>query len=415
MLKTLDDLEYKQKTVIYRTDYNIPLGDRGKVEDWQSWRIEATLPTLKKLIKADCKIIIITHLGRPDGRKDGQYSIKPAAKKLAQYLKRELRSITPKEPHKKLQKIESLTQPCYLLQKDEERGKKFKSLAHLNNGDILILENLRFDPGEKNEPSQKFARTLSKLADIYVSDAFAAAHRKHASVYFLPQVLPAVAGKLLEKEDQTLARIRKQPKNPPYLILGGAKVKTKITLIESFLPKLKGVLLGGVIANTLLAAKGHKTGTSEFPEKEQEKLANLTLEKEKIHLPLDVKTAPSPQADEKKINERPVQDIPSDEMILDIGPKTIKHYKEILSDAREIIWNGNLGLSEIEAFAQGSREIGEKIAHSNAHSVVGGGDTVAFLRKKNLAQEINFCSTGGGAMLEHLAGIKLPGIEVLEK
>lgn len=413
MLKKIQNIDCEAKTIVYRVDYNVPYDRPGVIHPWQAWRIEATLPTLKYLIKRNCKIIILAHLGRPQGKKDVNLSLKPVAEKLAGFLKREVQTVTPNKPPEILQNLEKIIHPCYLLSKKGDRG-PLESIHALKGGDILVLENLRFY-SEERENSEKFAQSLARLGEIYISDAFAASHRKHASIYTLPQKLPAYAGLLLQKEVKTLTRIRDHPQSPLYLILGGAKVKTKATLIKLFLPKIKGALLGGVVANTILAAKGIKTGKSQItPYKIEQNFQDLSLATPKIHLPQDVKTATSPHHT-SKINIRSVGNIHPQEMILDIGPKTAAAYQKIIKNAAEIIWNGNLGLSEVKAFSKGTAKIGKAVSQSNAFSIVGGGDTVAFLRKINVASSISFCSTGGGAMLELLAGKKLPGIKILQE
>lgn len=413
MLKKIQNTDCRNKTILYRVDYNVPYDNSGVIHDWQAWRIEATLPTLEYLIERNCRVIILAHFGRPKGKKVPELSLKPVAKKLALYLARKIIEISLSGPPKSLQKLERLTHPCYLLPKVGDNT-QLDSLNKLQKGDILILNNLRYYSEEK-ENSTQFARNLAQLGDIYVSDAFASSHRKHASIHALAQNLPAFSGHLLQKEIDTLSRIRDHPRPPLYLILGGAKVKTKAALIKSFLPKIEGALLGGVVANTILALKGTKTGKSQIiNHKIEQELRDLPISGSKIHLPCDVKTAPSPEdPDQSKVTSP--DKIKPHEMVLDIGPKTARDYKQIIkNDAAEIIWNGNLGLSEVAEFSKGTIKIGQAVSESNAFSIVGGGDTVAFLKKQNLDSGISFRSTGGGAMLELLAGKKLPGIKALE-
>lgn len=414
MLQKLQNLDYQEKSIILRVDYNVPKDPEGVIHDWQSWRIKATIPTLNKLIQSGARIILLAHSGRPKGEKDLEYSLCDEAEKLAQLLKRDFKEITPTKPPEKLQKLNKLVDPCYYLPQTKAReGETDHIPTDLKPGDILFLENVRFDSRER-ENSSEFASELAQIGDIYLSDAFAAAHREHTSSHALAQKMPHGAGLLLEKEYKTLKRIREDPSQPLYLVLGGAKVATKAKLIKAFLPKTEKILLGGVVANAVLAAQGVKTGASKLVEKKQiEKLqSTLPLESSKIEVPVDFAVAPSPRKPEKKkIISR--KEISSEGMILDIGPETINKYQSLLSGAEEIIWNGNLGYSEVQAFAQGSKEIGRAINESKAFSVVGGGDTVAFLKKNEYDGKVSFCSTGGGAMLKFLAGRKLPGIEVL--
>lgn len=415
MLKKLNNLDYQEKTILLRVDYNVAQDPDGTIHDWQSWRIEATIPTLNELIQKGARIIILTHSGRPGGEKDSEYSLEDEAKKLAEFLQRDFLKLSPKKPQENLKNLQNLVNPCYYLPQSKNREEKPNKIpADLKPGDILFLENVRFDSRERQN-SNEFATELSQLGDLYLSDAFAAAHRKHTSLYALAEKMPHAAGLLMEKEHKTLKRIREDPSHPLSLVLGGKKVPTKAKLINAFLEKTDKILLGGVTANAILAAQGRKTGTSKLVEKEviESLQTKLPLKSKKIKLPQDFIAAPSPKKPEAK-QVKTLDQITAEEMILDIGPKTINEYQEVLSESEEIIWNGNLGYSEKEAFAQGSKEIGRAINENGSFSLVGGGDTVTFLKKYGFDTKVSFCSTGGGAMLKFLAGKKLPGIEVLK-
>lgn len=387
--KTIQDVDVSGKRVLVRVDLNVPLSEDGKVQD--DTRIRAVLPTIKYLIDKKAKVILMSHLGRPKGVED-KYRLGPVAASLSEFL------------GKKVQKL------------DETVSDNVESAAgNLVEGDVLLLENVRFNKGEKeNDP--EFARKLAKLADIYVNDAFGAAHRAHASVVGVAQYLPAVAGLLLAKEVDTLTHLLENPDRPFCAILGGNKVSDKIGVINRFLDIVDCLLTGGGMCFTFLKAKGLNIGRS-VCENEELKHAKEMLKKAganhvRFCLPVDVVVADdlSENASHRVV---PVEDIPDGWLGLDIGPKTAEAYRKVLENAKTIFWNGPMGVFEMKPFASGTKMVAESIANSGATTIVGGGDSDAALRKYDLEDKITFISTGGGASLKMLEGAPLPGIEAL--
>jgi phosphoglycerate kinase len=379
VLKTLKQVDVKNKRVLVRVDFNIPLKEKEKLA-----KIESVIPTLKYLIKKKSKIILMSHLGRPDGKVVEELRFDWVAKELEKLLR------------KKVQKLDNT-----IGEEVEEAVEKMKS------GDVIMLENIRFNPGEeKNDP--KFAKELAKLGDIYINEAFASL-QGHVSTIGLPKFLPSAIGFLFEKEVKELSRIFKNPKRPLIVIIGGAKVATKIRVIEKFLKKADKLLIGGALPNTIFAAKGIDMGKS-FVEKEMFKVVEkLDLEDPKLQLPSDFVC----QNGETSI--RTVNAVRENEAVFDMGPKTIEMFCESIKQAKMIIWNGPLGLIEKKLFSRGTEIIARAIIESKAYSIIGGGDTGAFIRKLGLEKEFNYVSTGGGAMLEYLANETLPAIEALKK
>lgn len=388
--KSVRDLELAGKRVFIRVDFNVPIQD-GKVGD--DTRIQAALPTIRLVKNKGGKVILASHLGRPKGERKPEYSLAPVAERLSELLGEKVVFV------------------------DDCIGEKVqKAVSALKEGQVLLLENVRFYPGEtKNDP--EFARALAALADEYVNDAFGTAHRAHASTVGVPQVLGrGAAGLLIEKELEALSRVLYGAERPVVAIFGGAKVSDKIEVLENFLNLADCILLGGGMAFTFLKAQGKEVGKSLVEEDKlgvaRQFLDEALRRKLFVGLPLDVVVAPKLEAGvESKVVS--VDEIPADWMGLDVGPKTIQEFRRKLADAKTIIWNGPLGVFEIEQFAKGTLAIAEAVADSGAFSLVGGGDSVSAVKKAGVAEKISHISTGGGASLEFLAGKELPGIAVL--
>lgn len=386
----VQDIDVRGKKVLVRVDYNVPI-ENGKVVD--DARITASLPTLEYLLKNKAKIILMSHLGRPVGVEEDK-RLNPIAEKLSALLNATVHKV------------------------DETVCKSVTAAAEkLKPGEILLLENLRFNPGEK-ENNPGFTKKLAKLADVYVNDAFGTAHRAHASTYGVPQLMPvAVAGLLLKKELDNLDYLLKNPKRPFYAVLGGSKVSDKIEVIDKFLDVVDGLFTGGGMAFTFLKAKGLNVGNS-IVEEAQIEHAKAMLRKAGVNkvdflLPKDIIIAKKIAAGaEHKIV--PADQIPDGWMGLDIGPKTAELYSKKLAQANTIFWNGPMGVFEIEDYSNGTKVVANAIAYSGAATIVGGGDSDRALRKYGLEDKISFVSTGGGASLKVLEGSKLPGIEVLQ-
>lgn len=388
--KTVRDVDLSDKRVLVRVDFNVPLDEAGRVTD--DSRIRASLPTVQYLLDHDAKVILMSHLGRPKGI-DPAFRMDPVAKRLSELL------------HRAVVKV------------DETAGKDAKeAVANMTPGDVLVLENLRFNEGESaNDP--EFAQSLAEMADLYVNDAFGVAHRKHASVVGVTQYIPSVAGFLLEKEVSTLTGLLQAPEHPFIAILGGSKVSDKVAVIDKLLDIVDSLVVGGGMCFTFLNAKGMEIGKS-LVEEELIDYAAKTLEEAEsrgvhIHLPSDVVIAEriAPDATSKIVSAR---DIPSGWMGLDIGPATAEHFRNIIGLAKTIFWNGPMGVFEMEPFAAGTEEIADAVADSPATSIIGGGDTVAAIERFGTADKVSFVSTGGGASMKLLEGAELPGVAALE-
>jgi phosphoglycerate kinase len=389
--KTIRDIETAGKRVLIRVDFNVPM-EKSVITD--ETRIIKTLPTIRYLIDKGAKVILATHLGRPKGKFVPEYSVKPVAQYLSIILGQEV---------------------LFAADCGGEESKKIT--AEMKPGQVVLLENTRFYAGEeKNDP--EMSSSLAKLADIYVNDAFGAAHRAHASTEGVAHFLPAVAGLLMEKEISILTEVLNKPKAPFLAILGGAKVSDKIPVMKSLLDKVDTLLVGGGMANTLLKASGIDMGESLIEDEVIEEARSILLQAEKknvkVLLPLDVVIAQELKAD-VEIRVTAIEDIPTGWLALDIGPKTIKAYIEMINNAATILWNGPLGVYEIEQFSQGTNKIADAVANSAARTVIGGGDVVAAVEKAGLADKIYHISTGGGATLEFLEGRILPGLEALQE
>jgi phosphoglycerate kinase len=386
MKKTIRNLEVQGKRVLVRVDFNVPMRD-GQISDDR--RIRESLPTIQYLLERGAKVILMSHLGRPKGKRDPQYSLRPVAQRLSELLGRPVRFL----------------EDCV----GEAVEQAVQAMAP---GEVALLENLRFHPEEEANDAD-FARALARLGELYVNDAFGSAHRAHASTEGVAHHLPAVAGFLMEKELRYLGSILTQPERPFVAILGGAKVHDKIGVIRNLLPKVDRLLIGGGMAFTFLKAQGYEIGRS-LLDSDSLEFARRVLQEagQKIVLPVDVVVAPSPEA-ETQAQVVPVDQIPPDQMGLDIGPQTVARFREIVRLARTIVWNGPLGLFERAAFAEGTRGVLQAVAESGATSILGGGDTAAAAEQLGFADRITHISTGGGAALEFLEGRTLPGVAVL--
>jgi 3-phosphoglycerate kinase len=389
--KTIEDIDINNKRVIVRVDYNVPIDSEGIVTD--NTRIRLSLPTLDYLIKNNAKIILMSHLGRPKGEVNKKFSLTPAAKELERLIGR---------PVKKFDEIFSEEIKNYLENE-------------IKPGEIVMLENLRFDPGEKSNDSN-FAANLASLADIYVDDAFGAAHRAHASIAGIAEYLPAVSGFLLKKEVEVLSELLENPERPFIAVLGGSKVSDKIKVIENLMKKIDVLILGGGMTYTFLKAKGYEIGKSICEEDQlQYSLDMIELAKNnnvKLMLPVDIMVA-SEFSEEAEGKNVAIDNIPGDMEGMGIGIKTTELYKSEILNARTIFWNGPMGVFEFKNFDSSTREIATAIADSGAVTVVGGGDTLAAIKKFNLSGRFTHVSSGGGASMELLEGRVLPGIKVL--
>ncbi len=391
--KTIKDVEVVHKKVLVRVDFNVPLTPDRKVLD--DFRIKAALPTIKYLKDNNAKVILMSHLGRPKGKVVENLRLDPVAKELSDLIG---------TPVKKL---------------DDCTGEDVKkAVDSMEDGDIILLENLRFHKGEKeNDPD--FAKELASLGDLYVDDAFATAHRIAASTVGIASYLPAVAGFLMEKEIRVLTKVLTAPEHPFVAILGGAKVSDKISVIENLMDKVDEFLIGGGMCFTFLKAKGYKIGYSLCEDEKisfAKKLMNDAKNKNtKIVFPSDVISVPEVKAEApSKVVD--IEEIPNDGIGVDIGPKTIELFERELAKAKTIIWNGPLGVFEIEEFAKGTYSIAEFIGKlTNVTAVAGGGETAAALRKFGADKKITHVSTGGGAFLKFLEGKSLPAIDAIEE
>jgi phosphoglycerate kinase len=387
-LRKLAGADLKNQRVLMRADFNVPMKN-GTITD--DGRIVAALPTIKMLLENSNKIILLSHLGRPKGESKAELSLAPIAERLEQLLKTKVKLVTDLS-------------------------------IDFSEESVVLLENVRFDAREtsKNENDRmELAKIWAALAESYVSDGFGVVHREQASVTEIAKLLPSFAGLLIEKENASFERVLTDPERPYAVIMGGSKVSDKLKVIENLLPKVNKLLVGGGMTYTFLAAQGYSVGKSllevDMIENVKQLLARaITLEIE-ILLPVDVVVAkeisPTAETEIKLISE-----ISSDEMGLDIGPATTKLYQTALADAKTVVWNGPMGVFELEAFASGTRAIAETLSASSAYTVIGGGDSAAAIRKFGIADEkFSHISTGGGASLELLEGKELPGLKVLEE
>lgn len=388
-VRTLDDLELNGRRALVRADFNVPLRDGSITDDT---RIRATIPTIQALRERGARVVLMSHLGRPKGEVHEELRLRPVAAHLGELLSREIgyaREVVGQAANRMVEDLEP--------------------------GDVGLIENLRFDPREE-ENDDGFAAELAQLGDCFVADAFGAAHRAHASTVGVAGHLPSAAGLLMEKEIKALGWVLSEAEQPFVVILGGAKVSDKINVIESLMTRAQRLLIGGGMANTFLKASGHDVGAS-LVEDENVSTARDLMERARgqgvdLRIPSDgvVATDISERAESRTVA---VAEIGAAEMMLDIGPQTITDFSSALRDARTIVWNGPMGVFEVEAFARGTREIATAVADSDAYSLIGGGDSVAAVEQLGVADRISHISTGGGASLEFLEGQELPGVAVV--
>lgn len=396
-MKTIESLgDLRGKRVLVRSDFNVPLDAEKNITD--DGRIQAALPTLKTLLEAGAKVIIVAHLGRPKGQVNPDFSLAPVAKRLAE-----------------------VTGVKVTLAEDTVGESAKAAVAGLADGEIVLLENVRFNAAETSKDDverQAFAKELASLADVFVSDGFGVVHRKQASVYDVAQILPAAAGLLVGKEIESLSKAVNDPERPYTVVLGGSKVSDKLGVIANLLGKADRLLIGGGMAFTFLAAQGYEVGTS-LLEKDQIDTVKgyLATAKDKgveLLVPVDVVVAPEFKAD-APATVVDADSIPAEQMGLDIGPKTQALYAEAIATSKTVAWNGPMGVFEFPAFAAGTKAVAQAISDSEAFSVIGGGDSAAAVRTLGFDEStFSHISTGGGASLELLEGKTLPGISVLE-
>lgn len=388
--KTLKDVDVKGKRVFCRVDFNVPMNNRKVTDDT---RIKAVLPTITYLKNEGAKVILASHLGRPKGQVVDDMRLAPVANRLSELLDCDVRTV------------------------DEAYGDAVKSvIAEMKEGEILLLENVRFYPGEqKNDPA--LAREFAQLADVYVNDAFGTAHRAHASTEGIAHHLPGVVGFLLEEELNILEKVLSDPERPFTAIIGGAKVKDKIGVIDNLLDKVDHLIIGGGLAWTFIKAKGYEIGKS-LLEDDKIELAKSFMKKAEekgvqFHMPIDAVVADA-FAEDAKAQTVSVDNIPADGMALDIGPKTSALYRDVINQSRLVVWNGPMGVFEYDQFANGTREVAEALANGAAYSVIGGGDSAAAVEKFELGSKMDHISTGGGASLRVMEGKPLPGVAALQ-
>ncbi|WP_394218479.1 phosphoglycerate kinase [Halobacillus trueperi] len=387
--KTIRDVEVNGKTVFCRVDFNVPMSE-GEVTD--DTRIKAALPTIKHLTGNGAKVILASHLGRPKGEVVEDLRLDPVAKRLSDVLGQTV------------------------TKTDEVHGAEVdKAISEMENGDVLLIENVRFHPGEEKNDAE-LAKAFADMADLYVNDAFGAAHRAHASTAGVAEHIPAVAGFLMEKEINVLGKALSNPERPFTAIIGGAKVKDKIGVIDNLIDKVDNLIIGGGLAYTFVKALGHEIGKSlleedkidlakEYMKKAEEKGVNFLM-------PEDVVVADD-FSDSANKEEVGIDSIPADWEALDIGPKTREKYAKVIKDSKLVIWNGPMGVFEIESFANGTKAVANALSETDGYTVIGGGDSAAAVEKFGYANDMDHVSTGGGASLEFMEGKDLPGVSLL--
>jgi phosphoglycerate kinase len=391
--KSIDQLNIRGKKLFIRVDFNVPMDENGRVTD--DARIRAALPTIRHALEQNAKIILASHLGRPKGKPEAKYSLGPVARRLGELLQKEV-TLAPDCIGPEVEKITAAMKP----------------------GDVILLENLRFHKEEeKNDPT--FAKSLARLAEIYVNDAFAVSHRAHASVEAAAKLFPErAAGFLMKEELQYLNKIMENPARPLVAVIGGAKVSGKLEVLKNLTPRVDKLIIGGGMAYTFLKSAGMGVGKSlvedELLDTAQEILQIARKKGVKVYLPVDSVVAGKMEAS-AQTRITPVQEIPEDQMGLDIGPATATLFGEALQDTKTIVWNGPMGVFEMEPFNRGTFEMVRHIVGSGAVSIVGGGDTDLAVHRSGQAEKISYISTAGGAFLELLEGKNLPGVEALKK
>jgi phosphoglycerate kinase len=386
--RSITEADVRGKRALVRVDFNVPLRD-GEVAD--DTRIRAALPTIQFLLDRGAAVVLATHLGRPKGKADPAFSVAPVARKLSELLGQPVATVSV-----------------------VVGGEAERAAEALRSGDVLLLENTRFEPGEERNDSD-LAAALGRLGDLFVNDAFGAAHRAHASTVGVAKLLPGYAGLLLQREETALSGLLNTPERPFVAVLGGAKVSEKFAVLEHLLDRVDALLLGGGMANTVLLTQGHQIGSS-LAEPDRVEEAHRLIERAReqsvfMAVPTDVVIAES--LDSIMTNVVSVEDIPVDQAIFDIGPETVGRYCRRIADARTIFWNGPMGVFERAPFANGTLGIARCVADASGYTVVGGGDSLAALEVAGVAERIDHISTGGGASLEYLEGRVLPGIAAL--
>lgn len=391
-MKTIDDVQFKGKRVFIRVDFNVPLDAEGHVTD--DLRIRAVLPTLRKVTESGGKAIVASHLGRPKGKPSPQFSLKPVAEYLAKLLGKPV----------------PLAPDCI--------GPEVQRLVGaMSEGDLVLLENLRFHPEEEKD-DEGFCRELASLADVYVNDAFAVSHRAHASVHGITRFVPVCcAGYQLEKEVTYFKRAMETPKRPLAIIVGGAKVSTKIDLLENLVGKADYLIIGGAMANTFIKAMGRQVGKSLVEDDHITTAARLldTAKSRGVHVYLPVDVVVSPVLEScGEIQQVPIEKIPATMLALDIGTRTVEIYESVLKNCKTIVWNGPMGAFETAPFHKGTFAIADYICGLDALTVIGGGDSAAAVKMAGAEDKVSYVSTGGGAFLEMLEGKTLPGVAALD-
>ncbi|CAM5422493.1 phosphoglycerate kinase [Niallia circulans] len=388
--KTIRDIDLKGKRVFVRVDFNVPMKDQQITDET---RIQAALPTIKELIESGAIVILASHLGRPKGEVVEELRLTPVAKRLSELLGKEV------------------------AKADESYGEAVKAqISKLSEGDVILLENVRFNAGEEKNDAE-LAKQYAELADVFVNDAFGAAHRAHASTEGIAHHIPAVSGLLMQKELDVLGKALSNPDRPFTAIIGGAKVKDKIGVIDNLLDKVDNLIIGGGLAYTFVKSLGHEIGKS-LLEEDKIDLAKSYMEKAKekgvkFYMPVDVIVADD-FSNDANINAVSIEEIPADWEALDIGPKTREIYADVIKNSKLVIWNGPMGVFELDAFANGTKAVAEALAESqDTYSVIGGGDSAAAVEKFDLADKMSHISTGGGASLEFMEGKELPGVVAL--
>ena len=391
--KTLDDINVDRKTVLVRVDFNVPIEQGIEFLPQYDHRLRATLPTLQRLQRSHCKLVLCSHLGRPKGQVVEGLRMGPVAERLSVLMGLSVKSL------------------------DDCVGAEIKdAVSAMSPGEIIMLENLRFHSGEESADPE-FAKSLAALADIFVMDAFAVAHRAHASVVGVPQYLPTVAGELVKAELENMGRALEAPERPLGALMGGAKVSDKIMVLENLIDKIDRLFIGGGMAVTFLKAQGHAVGASRVEEDRLE-FASGILERAgklgvEVHLPTDVVVADKVSADAGGVNNVGVDEIPENSYALDIGQVSAVEFARGLKECGTVIWNGPMGVFEFEPFSQGTRKVGQALAEAKASTIVGGGSTAEAVEEMGIQDSMTHVSTGGGACLEFLEGKELPGIAAI--
>ncbi|HEO8421394.1 phosphoglycerate kinase [Niallia sp. FSL W8-0635] len=388
--KTIRDIDLKGKKAFVRVDFNVPMKDQQITDET---RIQAALPTIKELMENGAIVILASHLGRPNGEVVEELRLTPVATRLSELLGKEV------------------------AKADESYGEAVKAqISKLSEGDVILLENVRFNAGEEKNDAE-LAKQYAELADVFVNDAFGAAHRAHASTEGIAHHIPAVSGLLMQKELDVLGKALSNPERPFTAIVGGAKVKDKIGVIDNLLDKVDNLIIGGGLAYTFVKSLGHEIGKS-LLEEDKIDLAKSYMEKAKekgvkFYMPVDV-TVADDFSNDANIKTVSIEEIPADWEALDIGPKTREIYADVIKSSKLVIWNGPMGVFELDAFAKGTKAVAEALAESqDTYSVIGGGDSAAAVEKFDLADKMSHISTGGGASLEFMEGKELPGVVAL--